>query len=82
MRHRVEFLQIEKFIFEQTEKIFHDDMIQTVPLSAHALPDALLLEYSLILPALIGMKDQIGSNRYLCKSLIQHSGYHAQNRAV
>ena len=36
----------------------------------------------LVLPALIGMKDQIGSIWYLLKSLVQHGCHHAQNRPV
>ena len=35
-----------------------------------------------VLPALVRMKDQPGSIRYLLKSLIQHSRNHTQNRMV
>ena len=46
-----------------------------------------LLEHSLVLlvlvlPALVRMKDQPVSIRYLLKSLIQHSRNHTQNRTV
>ena len=36
----------------------------------------------LVLPALIGMKNQVCSVRNLCKRLVQHGGYHAQHRPV
>ena len=36
----------------------------------------------LVLPALVGMKDQVGTIRYLLKSSVKHGGYHDQNRSV
>ena len=60
--HGLKFLQIQQFTLEQAEKVFNYSIVQTVSLSAHALPDALLAEHPLILlmlvlPALIGMKN-------------------------
>ena len=60
--HGLKFLQIQQFTLEQPEEIFYHSIVQTVSLSAHALPDALLAEHPLILlmlvlPALIGMKN-------------------------
>ena len=85
--HRIEFLQIEQFAFEQTDEVFRDSIVQTVSFPAHALPNVFLPEHPLvlfvlILPALIGMENQIGSIRNLLKSLIQHSRNHTQNRTV
>ena len=86
-QERIEFLQIEQFTFKQTEEVFHDSIVQTVTFPAHALPDAFLAKHPLVLlvlvlPALVGMKDKIGSVRYLLKSLFQHSCYHAQDRSI
>ena len=60
--HRLEFLQIQKFTFKQAEEVFYYSIVQTVTFPAHALPDAFLLEHSLVLlvlvlPALVRMKD-------------------------
>ena len=85
--HRLEFLQIEQFTFEQTEEVFYHSIVQAVPFSSHALTDTLFLEHPLILlvlvlPALVRMENQIGSVRYLFKSLVQHGRDRAQNRPV
>ena len=47
---------------------------------AYALKQLLLL-FVLVLPSLVGMKDQVGSTRNLLKSLVQHRHNHTQNRA-
>ena len=83
---RVKFLQIEQFTFKQTEEIFDYSIVKTVSVSAHTLPDAFLLEHLLILPvlilpALVRMKNEIGSIRNLLKSFVQHGSYHAQYRS-
>ena len=85
--HGFKLLQIKEFTLEQAKKVFHDSIVQTVTFPTHALPDAFLSEHSLILlvlvlPALVGMENQVGSIRYLLKSLVQHSRDHAQNRSV
>ena len=59
MFHGLIFLQIQQLTFEQPEEILYHRIVQTVPLAAHALPDAFLAEHPLILlmlvlPALIG----------------------------
>ena len=87
MLHGFKLLQIKEFTLEQAEEVFHHSIIQTVTLSAHALPNAFLTKHPLVLfvlvlPALVRMKDQIGPIRYLLKRLVQHSCYHAQNRPV
>ena len=87
MFHGAELLQIQQLTFEQSEEILYHGVVQTVSFPAHALSDALLAEHPLIplmlvLPALVRMKDQPGSIRYLLKSLIQHSRNHTQNRMV
>ena len=83
--HGLELLQIQQLTFEQPEEIFYHSIVQTVSLAAHALantflPEHLLVLFVLVLPALVRMKDQPGSIRYLLKSLIQHSRNHTQNR--
>ena len=87
MFHGAELLQIQQLTFEQPEEIFYHSIVQTVSLAAHALantflPEHLLVLFVLVLPALVRMKDQPGSIRYLLKSLIQHSRNHTQNRMV
>ena len=51
--HRLEFLQIEQFTFEQTEEVFYHSIVQAIPFSAHALTDTLFLKHPLILLVLI-----------------------------
>ena len=73
--HGTEFLQIQQLTFEQPEEVFYYSIVQTVSFSAHALPDALFAEHSLVLPvlvlpALVRMGNQVCSIRYLLKSLI------------
>ena len=68
--HRLELLQIQKFTFKQAKEVFYYSIVQTVTFPAHALPDAFLAKHPLVLlvlvlPALVGMKDKIGSVRYL-----------------
>ena len=85
--HGAELLQIQQFIFEQPEEIFYHSIVQTVPLAAHALlntflPERPLIPPVLILPALVRVKNQICSVRYLCKRLVQHGGYHTEHRTI
>ena len=56
--HRLKFLQIKEFAFEQAKEILYHSIVQTVTLSTHALPDALVFEHGLVsfvlvLPALV-----------------------------
>ena len=51
--HGLKFLQIQQFALEQSKEIFYHSIVQTIPFSAHALPDAFLPEHPLILPVLI-----------------------------
>ena len=85
--HGLKFLQVQQFALEQPKEILYHSVVQTVAFPAHALLNTFLLEHSLILlvlvlPALVRMKDQPSSIRYLLKSLIQHSRNHTQNRTV
>ena len=36
--HRIKFLQIEQFTFEQTKEVFYHSIVQTITFPAHALP--------------------------------------------
>ena len=65
--HGLKLLQIQQLTFEQPEEIFYHSIVQAVPLAAHALPDTLfpkhpLILLMLVLPALIGMKNQVCSD--------------------
>ena len=85
--HGLKFLQIQQFALEQSKEIFYHSIVQTIPFSAHALPDAFLPEHPLILPvlilpALIRMENVICSVRNFCKCLVQHSCHHAQHRTI
>ena len=78
--HRIKFLQIEQFAFEQTKEVFYHSIVQTITFPAHALPYAFLTKHPLVLfilvlPALIGMKDQTGSIRYFSESLLLRCPY-------
>ena len=69
MLDRMKFLQIEKLRFQQTEKVLGTGIVKTIPFSGHALFDAFLFQHFLIvlvliLPSLIGMKNQICIVRY------------------
>ena len=64
--HGLKFLQVQQFALEQPKEIFYHSIIQTISLSAHALPDAFLSEHPLILfmlvlPALIRMENEVCS---------------------
>ena len=77
MLHGVELLQIQQLTFEQPEEILYHRIVQTVTLAAHALantflPEHLLVLFVLVLPAQIGMKNQVCSVRNLYKRLVQH----------
>ncbi len=59
------------------KKFFHDAVIITIPLSGHALPYAfipehLLVDFHLILPALIRMQDQFAIVRDFTEGILQH----------
>ena len=82
--HRLECLQIEQFTFQQAKEIFHHGIVETITFAAHALPDALTFEHTLVLlvlvvPALVRMEDQLRSVWYGFKSLAQHRSYHTQD---
>lgn len=64
---------------ENTKEVFNDAVVITVTLSGHALPDTFVLEhplidFHLILPALIRMKDQLTIVRDLLKCILEHFG--------
>lgn len=85
--HRLEFLQIEQFAFEQTKEIFYHSIVRTVSFPVHTLANTFLPEHALILlvlvlTTLVGMEDKLRPIRYFVKSLVQHSDYHAQHRPV
>ena len=67
-------------VYTQPEEIFYHIIVQTAPLVAYALPDALLPEHQPILSALIRVGDQACFVWNLCKCLVQHGGYHAEHR--
>ena len=63
----LELLQIQQLTFEHSEEILYHGIVQTVSLAAQALPDTLfpkhpLILLMLVLPALIGMKNQVCSD--------------------
>lgn len=79
--HGLKFLQIQQFALEQPKEIFYHSIVQTIPFSAHTLPDAFLPKHPLILPvlilsALIRMKNQVAVIRKYLNSFIQHGCYH------
>ena len=85
--HGLKLLQIQQLAFKQTKEILNYGVIQTVTFSAHTLPDALLpqhlpVQFVLVLPALIGMKDQIRPIWNLCKSLGEHGCHRAQQGTI
>ena len=47
--HRIKFLQIEQFAFEQTKEVFYHSIVQTITFPAHALPYAFLAKHPLVL---------------------------------
>lgn len=77
MLHGLELLQIKQFTFQQAEEVLCHCIVQAVPFAAHTLPDAFCFEHPLVLlvlvlPALVGVKDQSGSIRYRCKGFGEH----------
>ena len=83
----LEVLQTEQLTFQQAEKVFNHGIIQTVAFSAHALVDSLFLEHSLVLfmlvlPTLIGVKDEFCSVQYRFKCFVQHGDNHVENWPV
>ena len=82
--HGLERLQVKQFTLEQTKKVPHHGIVQTVAFATHALPDALTFEHALVLlvlvlPALVRVENQLRSVWYGFKSLVQHRSYHTQN---
>ena len=73
----IEALRKCKNVFVNAPTSSGKSLIYQLPAVLHPL--VLLV---LVLPALVGMKDKIGSVRYLLKSLFQHSCYHAQDRSI
>ena len=71
----LEVLQIEQLTFQQAEKVFNHSIVQTVAFSAHAL-------FVLVLPTLIGVKDEFCSVRYRFKCFVQHGDNHVENWPV
>jgi hypothetical protein len=72
-----EILQIEQFALEVSEEVFHDGVVQAVPLTTHALQNSfgfkpILVCFHLILPALIGVEDQALKVFVCAKRFIQH----------
>lgn len=83
----MKFLQIQQLALEKPKEILNHSIVQAVALSAHALPDALLTEHSLILlvlvlPPLNRVQDQIRIIRNFLKRLVQHGCHHAQHRPL
>ena len=80
-------MQIEQFALEQAKEVFNHSVVQTVALATHTLADTLGLEHPLVLlvlvlPSLIGVKNQFGIVWYLCKGFFQHVGRHGQRGTV
>ena len=85
--HGLKILQIQQLTFEQSKEILNHSIVQTVALAAHALSDSLVTEHPLVLlvlvlPALVGVQDQIRVIRNLLKCHIQHGCHHAQHRPL
>ena len=83
----LKFLQIQQLTFQQPKEILNHRIVQTVTLAAHTLLNAFLLQQPLvplvlILPALVGMENEIGAVRYLYKGFFHHFSYHGQHRMV
>ena len=87
MLHRFELLQIQQLAFEHSKEVFDHSIVKTISFAAHALSDALpakhlLILLVLVLPALVGMENEIRGIRNLFKRLVQHGCYHAQHRTL
>lgn len=87
MFHRIKFFQIEEFTLQQTEEILNHSIIKAIALAAHALANALRFQHLLVLlvlvlPALVGMEDEIGTARYGFKGVFQHLRHHGQHGTV
>ena len=85
--HGLKFLQVQQFALEQPEEVFYHRIVQTVSLAAHTLantflPEHLLVLFVLVLPALIGMENEVCSIRNFCKCLVQHGRHHAEHRTI
>ena len=83
----IEGLQIEQFRFEQAKEILHDCVVQTVALATHALAyvivgQQLLVEFVLVLPALIGVQDRICPRRQNGDRLFNHRGDHGKDWTI
>ena len=83
----VEILKVKQFCFEQAEEVLHHGIVQAVAFPAHALPDALVFQHLLVmlvlvLPALIGMKNQSRTVWDRVKSFLQHGSDHTEHRML
>ena len=83
----VEILKVKQFCFEQAEEVLHHGIVQAVAFPAHALPDALVFQHLLVmlvlvLPALIGMKNQSRTVWDCVKSFLQHGSDHTEHRML
>ena len=69
---------IKHLVLQSPEEGLHDAVVITVPLSGHGLYDAFLFDRVpeigvLVLPTLVGMKDQALKRREFTQSFLKHS---------
>ena len=63
MLNGIKLLNIQKLRLKNTKEVFHNDIVQAITFSRHALLNMVCIEYALIrlhliMPALVGMKDK------------------------
>ena len=80
-------MQIEQLTLKDGEEAFNNGIIQTVTLTTHTLPDSFFNQYALIrflliLPTLIGMKNQVCPIGKIPQRLLQHIHYQRKSWVV
>ena len=78
-------LQIQKLALEVAEEALHGGIVIAVAFAAHALSNPILLQYLpillvLVVPALVGVQDQLVLLRQHFQCLFQHRCHHQQIR--
>ena len=78
-------LQIQKLALEVAEEALHGGIVIAVAFAAHALSNPILLQYLpillvLVVPALVGVQDQLVLLRQDFQCLFQHRCHHQQIR--
>ena len=80
-------LQIQQLALEMTEEALHRCIVIAVSFSAHTLPDAVICQQFALLivpvmPALVGVPDQIMLFRQYLQRLFHHRCHHQQIQAI